>query len=60
MDSLEIALSQALHAATKTLGATAPNPPVGAAILDAHDKLLALEVHKGAGHPHAEALVIHA
>ena len=51
---LAIAMGEA-HA-----GATAPNPPVGCAVLDAHGQLLACAAHQKAGSPHAEASAIEA
>ena len=45
----------AIARAVETLGATAPNPSVGCALLDAEGKILTVGVHPGAGQPHAEA-----
>lgn len=44
--------------ARKWLGATSPNPPVGAAALDSEGKILALTAHQRAGELHAEAVLI--
>jgi diaminohydroxyphosphoribosylaminopyrimidine deaminase/5-amino-6-(5-phosphoribosylamino)uracil reductase len=44
--------------ARKWLGATTPNPPVGAAALDAEGKIIALTAHRRAGELHAEAELI--
>ncbi|PVM77610.1 bifunctional diaminohydroxyphosphoribosylaminopyrimidine deaminase/5-amino-6-(5-phosphoribosylamino)uracil reductase RibD [Caulobacter radicis] len=48
----------ALDAASALAGATAPNPPVGCAVLAADGTVLALEAHQGAGLPHAEAAAL--
>lgn len=48
----------ALSAAEAFAGATAPNPPVGCAVLDADGALLACEAHVRAGAAHAEAAAI--
>lgn len=44
--------------ARKWLGATAPNPPVGAAALDANGQILAVAAHQKAGTAHAEAALL--
>jgi diaminohydroxyphosphoribosylaminopyrimidine deaminase / 5-amino-6-(5-phosphoribosylamino)uracil reductase len=48
----------AFDAAAQTQGSTAPNPPVGCAVLDAQGRVLAVAAHAGAGQPHAEAAAI--
>lgn len=48
----------ALDAARVLAGATAPNPPVGCAVLAADGSVLAVEAHQGAGLPHAEAAAL--
>ncbi|PLR25631.1 bifunctional diaminohydroxyphosphoribosylaminopyrimidine deaminase/5-amino-6-(5-phosphoribosylamino)uracil reductase RibD [Caulobacter zeae] len=48
----------ALDAAAALAGATAPNPPVGCAVLAADGSVLAVEAHEGAGLPHAEAAAL--
>lgn len=48
----------ALDAACALAGATAPNPPVGCAVLAADGSVLAVEAHQGAGLPHAEAAAL--
>ncbi len=53
-----IAFRQALAAAQAFAGATAPNPPVGCAILDEAGAVLACEAHQKAGGPHAEAAAL--
>lgn len=54
---LELALQNALREARKFIGATAPNPPVGAAALDAQGRILSVQAHQRAGTGHAEARV---
>lgn len=49
---------QALAAAEAFAGATAPNPPVGCAVLDAQGAVLACEAHQRAGGLHAEAAAL--
>lgn len=44
--------------AESRLGATAPNPSVAALAIDAEGRVLSAQAHPGAGHPHAEALVL--
>ena len=48
----------AIDAAVEFIGATAPNPPVGCAILDASGTVLMTAAHQRAGQPHAEALAL--
>ena len=48
----------ALAEARRYEGATAPNPPVGAAALDSDGKILSVQAHRRAGTAHAEAAVI--
>ncbi|MBI1272799.1 MAG: bifunctional diaminohydroxyphosphoribosylaminopyrimidine deaminase/5-amino-6-(5-phosphoribosylamino)uracil reductase RibD [Alphaproteobacteria bacterium] len=55
---LSDAMRLAIEEARTWIGATAPNPPVGAAILDQNGKTLSLGVHQKAGGPHAEAAAI--
>ncbi len=57
-DAIARAMRLALEKAEGFVGATAPNPPVGCAILDAAGQVLACEAHRKAGLPHAEALAI--
>lgn len=52
---LEIAMRLALEKASAYVGSTAPNPPVGAAALDAEGRVLAVCAHERAGDGHAEA-----
>jgi diaminohydroxyphosphoribosylaminopyrimidine deaminase/5-amino-6-(5-phosphoribosylamino)uracil reductase len=54
------AFAAALEAAEAFAGATAPNPPVGCAAVDAQGRLLACAAHERAGEAHAEAAVIDA
>lgn len=49
----------AIAEAVRFVGATAPNPPVGCAILDAEGEILAVAAHHRAGQLHAEALALH-
>jgi len=51
-------LVAALKAARDYEGATAPNPPVGCALLDASGAIITFAAHHGAGQLHAEALAI--
>jgi diaminohydroxyphosphoribosylaminopyrimidine deaminase/5-amino-6-(5-phosphoribosylamino)uracil reductase len=55
---LQKTMQQAAAEARKWLGATSPNPPVGAAALDAEGKILALAAHRRAGEAHAETALI--
>jgi len=48
----------ALREAQLYVGATAPNPPVGCAILDADGEILAVAAHQCAGSAHAEAAAL--
>ena len=52
------AMRLAALAARQWLGATYPNPPVGAAALDAEGNVLAVAAHRKAGTPHAEAALL--
>jgi diaminohydroxyphosphoribosylaminopyrimidine deaminase / 5-amino-6-(5-phosphoribosylamino)uracil reductase len=58
MKRFEPAMGMALNAAEKFVGATAPNPPVGAIALDKQGKVLLGAAHQVAGGPHAEAKVL--
>lgn len=51
-------MQAALAAARPWEGATAPNPPVGCALLDRTGNVIAAAGHHGAGQLHAEALAI--
>ncbi|WP_249194435.1 bifunctional diaminohydroxyphosphoribosylaminopyrimidine deaminase/5-amino-6-(5-phosphoribosylamino)uracil reductase RibD [Gluconobacter sp. Dm-73] len=48
----------AISQAVETFGATAPNPSVGCALLDAEGRVLTVGVHPRAGQPHAEAMAL--
>ena len=48
----------AVDEAARFIGATAPNPPVGCAILDTDGHMLGVAAHHRAGAPHAEALAL--
>lgn len=51
-------MQAACRAARRWLGATAPNPPVGAAALDAQGNIIGVAAHQRAGEGHAEALLL--
>ena len=51
-------MRQACAAARHYLGATVPNPPVGAVALDAAGDIIATAAHQKAGSPHAEATLL--
>lgn len=55
---IAVAMREAVAAARRFEGATAPNPPVGCVLLDRMGNVLASRAHQGAGTPHAEALAI--
>ena len=50
----------AITAARAHVGATAPNPPVGCAVIDAGGRVLAVGAHARAGTPHAEVVALEA
>lgn len=54
------AFRMALARAEEFAGATAPNPPVGCAVLDQAGAVIACEAHRMAGQAHAEAAAIDA
>ncbi len=51
-------MAQAVEAAEAFRGATAPNPPVGCALLDRDGAVLVVAAHRRAGTAHAEAAAI--
>jgi diaminohydroxyphosphoribosylaminopyrimidine deaminase/5-amino-6-(5-phosphoribosylamino)uracil reductase len=57
-NALNEAMRHACAEARKWLGATSPNPAVGAAALNAEGEIIALAVHKRAGDAHAEAALL--
>ena len=57
-DAVADGFRQALAAAEAFAGATAPNPPVGCAVLDAQGAVLACAAHQRAGGPHAEVAAL--
>ncbi len=57
-DTLIKAMARASSEARKWLGATSPNPAVGAAALDASGEIIAVNAHRRAGEAHAEAALI--
>lgn len=58
MEKFEAAMRAALQAAEPFVGATAPNPPVGASALCRNGQLLLSAAHQKAGTPHAEARLL--
>jgi diaminohydroxyphosphoribosylaminopyrimidine deaminase/5-amino-6-(5-phosphoribosylamino)uracil reductase len=52
------ALLAAIERAREFVGATAPNPPVGAAAIDSQGNILSVQAHERAGTGHAEAKVL--
>jgi diaminohydroxyphosphoribosylaminopyrimidine deaminase / 5-amino-6-(5-phosphoribosylamino)uracil reductase len=52
------AMQLALNKARQFEGMTAPNPPVGAVILDQDGKVMATGAHAGVGSPHAEVCAL--
>jgi diaminohydroxyphosphoribosylaminopyrimidine deaminase/5-amino-6-(5-phosphoribosylamino)uracil reductase len=57
-DAIADGFRAAIAEATRFVGATAPNPPVGCALLDAEGRVLSVAAHQRAGEPHAEALAL--
>jgi diaminohydroxyphosphoribosylaminopyrimidine deaminase / 5-amino-6-(5-phosphoribosylamino)uracil reductase len=57
-DQIATGFRLALEAADRFVGATAPNPPVGCAMLAADGTVLAVAAHRAAGEPHAEAAAL--
>ena len=57
-DGIACGFRAAIEVACGFIGATAPNPPVGCAILDADGRVLVTAAHHRAGEPHAEALAL--
>lgn len=57
-DILEKAMKMAAAEGRKWLGATSPNPPVGAVALDTAGNILAITAHHRAGEAHAEPQAI--
>ncbi len=51
-------MALAVDAAWAYQGCTFPNPAVGAAVVDASGRVLAVEAHRKAGGPHAEVLAL--
>jgi diaminohydroxyphosphoribosylaminopyrimidine deaminase/5-amino-6-(5-phosphoribosylamino)uracil reductase len=56
--AIKRAMQRALEAAREFLGATSPNPAVGAALLGEDGRILAVAAHERAGGPHAEPAVL--
>jgi len=57
-NKLSDAMRRAAAEARKWIGATSPNPPVGAVALDAEGEIMAVATHRHAGDLHAEAALI--
>nr|WP_306296494.1 dihydrofolate reductase family protein [Acidomonas methanolica] len=55
MNRVALAFDSAIAEAARFMGATAPNPPVGCALLDDEGEILVTAAHHRAGTPHAEA-----
>lgn len=58
VNPMDTALQAALEEARRYIGATAPNPPVGAAAMDANGKVIAVAAHVKAGQGHAETRLL--
>lgn len=56
---LSTALAAAIEAGDQVRGTTSPNPPVGAAVLDADGELVGLGATRPTGGPHAEIMALH-
>lgn len=57
---IDAAMRQAIEQAQRVKGATYPNPPVGAVILDTHGKLAGVGATEPVGGPHAEVVALQA
>lgn len=57
-EAIALGFRAAIEEAVRFIGATAPNPPVGCAILDAQGQILSVAAHHRAGEAHAEALAL--
>lgn len=60
LGAIRHAFRAAVTAAVDHMGATAPNPPVGCALLDIDGQILVTAAHHCAGTPHAEARALSA
>ncbi|WP_333645370.1 bifunctional diaminohydroxyphosphoribosylaminopyrimidine deaminase/5-amino-6-(5-phosphoribosylamino)uracil reductase RibD [Bombella sp. ESL0380] len=58
LESVRAGFREAVKAAVQKMGATAPNPAVGCALLDGEGHLLAVGAHPAAGQPHAEVMAL--
>ncbi|MGZ4584287.1 MAG: bifunctional diaminohydroxyphosphoribosylaminopyrimidine deaminase/5-amino-6-(5-phosphoribosylamino)uracil reductase RibD, partial [Mycobacterium sp.] len=58
VDSLDAAMRLAIRQSNQVKGATYPNPPVGAVILDVAGQVVGAGGTEPAGGPHAEVIVL--
>ncbi len=58
LEAVRAGFRQAIREAVQKMGATAPNPAVGCALLDGEGRLLAVGAHPAAGQPHAEVMAL--
>ncbi|MCX5619083.1 bifunctional diaminohydroxyphosphoribosylaminopyrimidine deaminase/5-amino-6-(5-phosphoribosylamino)uracil reductase RibD [Bombella sp. TMW 2.2556] len=58
LTAVRAGFQQAIKEAVQTMGATAPNPSVGCALLDGEGRLLAVGAHPAAGQAHAEIMAL--
>jgi len=56
--AIDAGFTAAIEEARRFIGATAPNPPVGAAALDSQGQILDVAAHSRAGTEHAEAKLL--
>lgn len=57
-EAIRLGFVQAIKAATQKMGATAPNPAVGCALLDRAGRVLSVGAHPAVGQPHAEVMAV--
>ncbi len=58
LEAVRVGFQHAIKEAVQKMGATAPNPAVGCALLDGEGRLLAVGAHPAAGQPHAEVMAL--